>query len=241
MQKALFVLTSTDRFPDDAGEAAGRKTGYYIDELAAPWAALVDAGVHIEFASIAGGEPPIDPNSLPDDEDERPAPVKRLLADDDAMAKLKASLPIAEIDGTAFDLVFLPGGHGTMFDFRKSEDLARVIGTAWDKGAVVGAVCHGPAGLIEARDASGTPIVKGRRVNGFTNSEEDAAGLTEAVPYLLETQLREQGAAFEGGADFESFAVRDGRLVTGQNPQSAEAVGALLVEALAERNTQDAA
>ncbi|SFI48606.1 type 1 glutamine amidotransferase domain-containing protein [Jannaschia pohangensis] len=240
MTKALFILTSTSEFPADGGPAAGRKTGYYIDEMAAPWAALTDAGVDITFASIKGGEAPIDPNSMEDDGD-NPEPVQRVLGDPDVMAQLKATLPVDSIDPTSFDLIFLPGGHGTMFDFRQTPALADVIGKAWDNGAVVGAVCHGPSGLIEARDASGDPIVKGRKVSGFTDSEEDAAGLTDSVPYLLEQELRAKGALFEKGDDFTSHAVRDGRLVTGQNPTSSEAVAKLLVAALEARSADRAA
>lgn len=224
--RALIVLTSTDEMPE-----IDRETGYYIDEMAAPWAALKDAGAEITFASIKGGEPPVDPNSLAEDGDD-PAPVKRVLADDAAQSALRTTPPIEEIDGSHYDVVYLPGGHGTMWDFRQSDALGRVVSAAWQNGAVVGAVCHGPAGLLEAVDAQGEAIVKGRTVSGFTNEEEAAVGLDGVVPYLLESALRDAGANVSKGEAFEAHALRDGRLVTGQNPASAERVGALLLEAL---------
>lgn len=232
--KALIVMTSVDTVP-----GIDRATGYYIDEMAAPYTALADAGAEITLSSIAGGEPPIDPNSLPE-EGERPEPVKRVLSDPITQRALKTTVPIAALNGADYDVVYLPGGHGTMWDFRQSGELARVVSEAWRAGAIVGAVCHGPAGLIEATDAAGESIVKGRKVNGFTNEEEAKVGLDDAVPYLLETALREAGGAYEKGAPFDAYAVRDGNLITGQNPASAEKVGALLVEALNARHAKAA-
>ncbi|XWN33630.1 MAG: type 1 glutamine amidotransferase domain-containing protein [Devosia sp.] len=228
---ALIVLTSISTFPASAGEHRGRATGFYIDEMAGPYWAMRDFGLGVEFASIAGGKPPIDPASLGEDGSRRDF-VQRFLDNADSMEALATSMPITEADPSRYSAIFLPGGHGTMWDFRQSKVLADVIGTAWDNGAVVGAVCHGPAGLVEAVDASGEPIVKGRRVNAFTDAEEEAVGLTQAMPYLLESALREKGALFEGTDNFQPHAVRDGRLVTGQNPASVAAVSTLLVEAL---------
>lgn len=231
MTKALIVLTSVSRFPASADEHAGRVTGFYMDEMTTPYWALRDAGVDVVFASIEGGEPPADPASMGEEGNRDPS-VQRFLDDDAAAAALKASMPISAVDPTEYDLVFLPGGHGTMWDFAQSADLARVVGRAHDAGAVIGAVCHGPSGLIHAKNAVGAPIVKGRPVNGFTDAEERAVKLDRVVPYLLETELRKQGALFEGTGNFQSHAVRDGNLVTGQ---TAVAVGDLLVEALADR------
>ena len=238
--KALIVVTSVAKFPPSAGEHAGRATGFYMDEMAGPYFALTDAGYAVTIASIAGGEPPIDPSSLGEEGDRKPT-VQRFLDDADAMAKLKDTPAVSAIDPTNYAAVFLPGGHGTMWDFRQSADLARLVGSAWDNGAVVSAVCHGPAGLIEAVDANGEPIVKGRRVNSFTDAEEAAVGLTDAVPFLVETSLREQGARFEGTDNFGSHVAVDGRLVTGQNPASVAAVGGAIVAALASRRTTKAA
>lgn len=227
--KALIILTSIDRIP-----SSDHMTGFYMDEMATPYWALRDAGVSVDFASIAGGEPPVDPGSL-GKEGERPWPVRRFLDDKKANAKLKNSVPVSEVNADDYDLVFLPGGHGTMWDFAQSQDLAKLVGRAFDANAVVGAVCHGPSGLLSAKSAAGYPIVQGRRINAFTDSEERAVELDKTVPYLLETELRAQGAVFESADDFQAHAVRDGNLVTGQNPASAGKVAELLLEALRER------
>jgi putative intracellular protease/amidase len=162
--------------------------------------------------------------------------VERFLADPASVAKIGNTHRIDDVDPLAYDVIFLPGGHGTMWDFAQSAALARVVGTAWDNGAVVGAVCHGPAGLVSARRADGQPVVAGLRVNSFTDAEEEAVGLTAAMPYLLETRLRELGGRFEGAPNFQAKAVRDGRLVTGQNPRSAGPVAQELLAALAQRH-----
>ena len=195
--------------------------------------ALTDAGHDITIASVKGGKPPIDPNSLDDDPAKRPAPVTRFLDDATASAKLENTPAVATLDVADYDAVFLPGGHGTMWDFAKNDDIARLVSGIYAKDGVVGAVCHGPAGLLGATKPDGTPLVAGLRVNGFTDSEENTVGLTDQVPYLLESRLRELGGKFEGKDDWAAFAVTDGRLVTGQNPQSAEKVGEQLVAALA--------
>jgi putative intracellular protease/amidase len=229
MADILVVLTSHDRIGD-----AGRATGFFWEELAAPYYAFRDAGHRVTLASIAGGRPPADPTSLEEDEGKRPAAVRRFLADEAAMAALASTLAVTEVDPAGFDAIFLPGGHGTMWDFPGNEALARAVGAIYEAGGVVGAVCHGPAGLVGARRMDGRPLVEGLAVNGFTDAEESAVGLTEAVPFLLETRLRDLGGRFEGGAPFTSKAVRDGRLVTGQNPMSSAAVADLLLEALGE-------
>jgi putative intracellular protease/amidase len=230
MAKVLIVLTSHTQIGD-----TGRATGFYFDEMAAPYHALADAGHSVEIASIKGGVPPHDPASVKADPAARPAAVRRFLGDPAAMAKLADTPAIAAIDASAFDAVFLPGGHGTMYDFPFSAALAEVVGRIFDQGGVIGAVCHGPAGLVAARRGDGRPLVEGLRVNGFTDAEEEAAGLTAAMPFLLETRLRELGGLFHGAPNFTAHAVRDGQLVTGQNPMSAEEVARLMVEALAER------
>lgn len=229
MAHVLIVVTSHTRLG-----TTGRTTGFYFDEMAAPYWALIDAGHTVEIASIAGGAAAHDPGSVKADPAERPVAVQRFLTDPAAMAKLVDTLPIAAVDPSAFDAVFLPGGHGAMYDFPSNEDLADVVGRIFDRGGVVGAVCHGPAGLVAAKRGDGRPIVEGLRVNAFTDAEEAAVGLTAAMPFLLETRLRELGGRFEGAPDFTAKAVRDGRLVTGQNPMSAEPVAALMLEALAE-------
>ena len=230
MGHALIVLTSYTTL----GET-DRPTGFYFDEMATPYWALVDAGHEVTIASIRGGAAVHDPASVDADPAKRPAPVARFLADADAMEKLAATSAIDELAVDHFDAVFLPGGHGTMWDFADSEPLANLVGAAFDRGGVVAAVCHGPAGLVGARRADGRPLVEGLRVNAFTDAEEAAVGLTDTVPFALESRLRELGARFEGGPDFAAFAVRDDRLITGQNPASAELVARHLVDALGER------
>jgi putative intracellular protease/amidase len=224
--KILMVLTSHGQM----GEA-GQPTGVWFEELALPYFAFVDAGAQVDIVSIRGGEVPIDPRSVKPHGQNAPA-VERFLADAAAMRKMHVSASIEGVDGGGYDAVFLPGGHGTMWDLPNSTALATLVGRMWDAGKVVAAVCHGPAGLVNVRDASGRPIVAGRRASGFTDAEEEAAGLTATMPFLLETRFRELGATFEGGPDFQPFAVADGRLVTGQNPASSELVAKLALDAL---------
>ncbi len=231
-QKALILLTSVSSY-DHGGTQ--RPTGFYWEELAGPYWHLRDAGIDVDFASVQGGMPPADPGSAK--ADNRPAPVTRFLADRTAMAALADSRPAAEVDPIRYDAIFLPGGHGAMWDLRQTEAVGRSISAIFAQGGVVAAVCHGPAGLLGALAPDGRPLVAGRHVNGFTDAEEKAAGLDGTVPYLLETDLRMQGALFESNADlFKPHAVRDGRLVTGQNPASSKPVAVLMVEAM-----QDAA
>ncbi|TGN67780.1 type 1 glutamine amidotransferase domain-containing protein [Paracoccus liaowanqingii] len=224
MPKALIILTSHDRLGN-----TGTPTGFYWEELAAPYWILSDAGWQVELASVQGGNPPADPSSATDETmtDE----VRRFMADDAAMNRLAHTEKLDEIDVSGCDIVYLPGGHGTMWDLPESQALGQLLASAWDKGAVIGAVCHGPAGLLSARLPSGKPLVDGRRVAGFTNSEEEAAGLTGTVPFPLEDQLKAQGARHEKGPDWQPFALADGRLVTGQNPASSAQVAQLMLQA----------
>lgn len=235
MARMLIVLTSHSGLGD-----TGNKTGFHYEEMTTPYYALIDAGHDVDIASIRGGKPPADPNSLDEDEAKRPASLVRFLADKAAMAKLTETHAIAEMDPDDYDGIYLPGGHGTMWDFPDSKPLARTVGAIFDRGGVVSAICHGPAGLVGAKRADGKPVVDGLRINSFTDSEEKAAGLDSVVPFLLETRLKELGARFEGGANFTSKTVRDGQLITGQNPQSAQSLGKLLVEALREREAKAA-
>ncbi|MEQ5793286.1 type 1 glutamine amidotransferase domain-containing protein [Paracoccus sp. NFXS7] len=224
MPKALFILTSHDMLGD-----TGKPTGFYWEELAAPYWILSDAGWQIELASIKGGKPPADPSSA--EGDAMTDEVRRLLADEAVMNKLENTTKVEDVEVSGCDIVFLPGGHGTMWDLPNSKALGDLLGRAFDKGAVVGAVCHGPAGLLSARLASGDPLVHGRRVAGFTNSEEDAVGLSDIVPFMLEDQLKAQGGHHQKGPDWQPFAVADGNLVTGQNPASSAEVARLMLKA----------
>lgn len=226
MPKVLIVTTSHGQL----GET-GRPTGVWLEELAAPYYALLDGGAEVTIASIAGGPVPIDPRSAKRDGTDS-APTQRFLADSRAMAAIESTPSIAQLDAAAYDAIFLPGGHGTMWDLPESTALSAALGRAFDDGRIVAAVCHGPAGLVPARRSDGKPLVEGRRVSGFTDEEEAAAGLNQVVPFLLESRLRELGAVFEKGPPFQPFAVRDRNLITGQNPPSSAEVARLVLQAL---------
>ena len=224
--RILIIATS-------AATMDGGSTGLWLEELTTPYYAFRDAGADVTLASIAGGAIPIDPRSVKP-VGENDASVERYLADEAFTQAVAATLSFEALGTDDFDALFLPGGHGTMFDYPKSEALARLVAAMSEAGKVVAAVCHGPAGLVAASKADGTPFVAGRKVAAFSDSEERAVGLEHAVPFLLETRLRELGAGYVSGPDFAPFAVRDGNLVTGQNPASAERTAALVMEALHE-------
>jgi putative intracellular protease/amidase len=212
------------------GDAAsgGKPTGLWLEELTTPYYIFKDAGFRVTVASIQGAAIPIDPRSQ---ETDAPS-VQRFLKDDAAQIDIARTPALHTVNPLDFDALFLPGGHGTMWDFSNSEALAKAVVSMLNANKVVSAVCHGPAGLVNACYENGDPVVKGKRVAAFTNTEERAVGLTESVPFLLETRLRELGATFESVADFAPFAVHDGNLITGQNPASSQAVADLVVKAL---------
>ncbi|MEM8774064.1 MAG: type 1 glutamine amidotransferase domain-containing protein [Pseudomonadota bacterium] len=229
-QNILVVATSADRMSN------GEPTGVWLEELTTPYYAFADAGAQVTLASMKGGPIPIDQRSI-SSEGENDASVERYLADQETQDLVKNSKPIADLSGNIekYDAVFLPGGHGTMFDYPESTELKSLI-EAFDRaGKIISAVCHGPAGLVSAKKADGTPFVANKTIAGFTDSEEHAVGLQDAVPFLLETRLRELGANISSAPDFQSHAVRDGLLVTGQNPASAEQTAALVMQTLSSR------
>lgn len=228
-KRILMVTTSADRM-----SPGGEPTGVWLEELTAPYYAFRDAGAQVTLASIEGGAVPVDARSVAAAGKNDPT-VERYLQDADLKALVAATPRFTDLDPDAFDALFLPGGHGTMFDYPESAELARLVERFDRAGKVVAAVCHGPAGLVGAKKADGSPFVAGRRLAAFTNSEERAVGLDQAVPFLLETRLRELGALHDGAADFKAHAVRDGRLVTGQNPASAVPAAQLVLEALESR------
>lgn len=226
--KILMIVTSAATMGD-----GGKPTGVWFEEVATPYYTFVDAGAQVTIASIMGGETPVDPNSIkPDGQNE--GSVRRFMADSVASKAMKATAKLSDIEVRGYDAVFLPGGHGTMWDLPNSAALANVLGTAWSTGKVIAAVCHGPAGLVNAKDASGKPLVQGRRVTSFTDAEERAAGLDNAVPFLLESRMRSLGAKFEGAANWQPFAVADDRLITGQNPASSALTAKMTLKAVAE-------
>ncbi|MBW7056324.1 type 1 glutamine amidotransferase domain-containing protein [Paracoccus bogoriensis] len=224
MPRALFILTSHAHLGD-----SGKPTGFYWEELATPYWALSDAGWTVELASIRGGEPPADPASA--EGDALNDDVRRFMADEAAMNRLRHTEKVENVAASGCDIVFLPGGHGTMWDLPDSAPLGRLLADAWQSGAIIGAVCHGPAGLLAARLPDGRALVTGRRVAGFTNSEEDAVGLSDIVPFLLADRLKAAGAEYHHGPDWQPFAIADGRLITGQNPASSAEVARLMLEA----------
>ena len=207
-----------------------RQTGIWFEELTTPYYAFLDAGAAVAIASIAGGKVPVDPHSM--EAKDRPTSVTRFLKDENAMRQIETSKSISELSVDEYDAVFLPGGHGVMWDMPENPLLSALLSKAWAQGKVVAAVCHGPAGFVGATDETGKPLVSGRKVAAFTNEEEEMAGLTKEVPFLLESRIRELGAKYESGLAFQPFAVRDGKLVTGQNPASSEKVAELVLEAV---------
>lgn len=223
--KILMVLTSHDRLG-----GTGDKTGFWLEEFAAPYYVFKDAGADVVLASPKGGQPPLDPRS--DAPDAQTAATVRFNGDADAVAALAATRRLAEVVHEAFDAVFYPGGHGPLWDLAEDADSIRLIEQAFSAGKPVGAVCHGPAVLRHARGALGEPLVKDKRVTAFSNVEEAAVGLAGVVPFSLEDELRKNGAAYESGEPWQPHVVRDGHLVTGQNPASSEATARTLLSLL---------
>ncbi|HYE49339.1 MAG TPA: DJ-1/PfpI family protein [Azospirillaceae bacterium] len=235
-KKVLIVATSHGEMGNGEMGGAGHPTGVWLEELAVPYYVLRDGGVSVTLASVRGGPIPFDPRSMPDGGQDGaqdvPEAVRRFLRDGEALEAARASRPLDEVAGEPFDALFLPGGHGTMWDLPASDTLALLVGSYIDDGRIVAAVCHGPAGLVRAVRGDGRPVVEGRRVSAFTNGEEHAVGLADTVPFLLEDRLRELGADFQKGPDWQPFAVRDGHLITGQNPQSSQLVAETILAAL---------
>jgi putative intracellular protease/amidase len=224
-KKILVVLTSHDKLGD-----TGEKTGFWLEELAAPYYAFLDAGAELTLASPKGGQPPLDPKS--NTTDFQTEDTKRFEADEAANAALANTTTLADVNASDFDAVFYPGGHGPMWDLVNDAQSINLIEAFWASGKVVSAVCHAPIALTNTKDANGEYIVKGRKVTGFTNTEEDAVGLTDVVPQLVEDTLIERGGLFSKIDDWASYAQKDGNLVTGQNPASSTAVAKLVLEKL---------
>jgi putative intracellular protease/amidase len=220
--KILLVLTSHGRLGD-----TGKPTGFWLEELAAPYYVFKDAGAELVLASPKGGQPPLDPKS--DEPDAQTEATRRFRADRDAMQALASTQPLASVNAGDFDAVFYPGGHGPLWDLAESQDSRALIESTLAAGKPVAAVCHAPGVLRHVQGPDGTPLVKGKRVTGFANSEEAAVGLTEVVPFLVEDMLKTHGGQYSKGADWQPHVVTDGLLVTGQNPaSSADGAKALL-------------
>lgn len=226
--RILMIVTSNARMGD-----TGKPTGLWAEELAVPYYALADAGVDVTLASPAGGPAPIDPGSVKPIGQNDPV-VERFLADTALQALIAATPKASAFDGAEFDAVFFPGGHGTMWDLPVDDGVTRTVERAFAANKLIAAVCHGAAGLVTAKRPDGQSIVKDLRVNSFTDAEEVAVGLEKVVPFMLETRLRELGGRFEGTGNWQAFAIRDGQLITGQNPQSSHRVAELLLAAMAD-------
>ncbi len=223
--KILMVLTSHDRLGD-----TGEKTGFWLEEFAGPYYVFKDAGAQIVLASPKGGQPPLDPRS--DAPAAQTANTARFRQDAEASAALAATHKLAEVAGGDYDAVFYPGGHGPLWDLAEDRDSIRLIEATLAAGKPLGAVCHAPGVLRHAKAADGTPLVKGRSVTGFTNTEEAAVGLTKVVPFLVEDMLKANGGTYSKKGDWQSYAITDGKLVTGQNPASSEAAAAAVLALL---------
>ena len=214
----LIVLTSHDELGD-----TGKKTGFWLEELAAPYYVLKDAGAAITLASPKGGEPPLDPKSdLPESQTQL---TKRFRTDTAAQAQLADTKKLADVSANDFDALFYPGGHGPMWDMPDNATSIALIEAFVKADKPVGAVCHAPVALVNARGKNGEYLVKGKRVTAFTNEEEEAVSLTAVVPFLLEDRLKERGGIYSKGANWVPYVQVDGKLVTGQNPASS-ALGA---------------
>jgi putative intracellular protease/amidase len=225
MKKVLFVLPSHDKLGD-----TGQKTGYWLEEFASPYYEFVDNGYDVVIASPKGGKPPVDPKSLqPENQSES---TKRLQNDPVVKQKLENTLILNQVSAGEYDTLFLPGGHGPMWDLSQDKDLKRIVESFYNNKKIISAVCHGPAGLLQATDNNGNSILKDKSVTGFTNDEEQTVKLDKTVPFLLEDKMKELGGNFKKTENFKPFIVSDGQIITGQNPASSLLAAKRVVEVL---------
>lgn len=225
--KVLIVLTSHDQLGD-----TGKKTGFWLEELAAPYYAFKDAGAEIVLASPKGGQPPLDPKS--NEPDFQTALTRRFEADAEANAQLASTVRLDSVSQADFDTVFYPGGHGPLWDLAEDRDSIGLIESFIEAGKPVALVCHAPGVLRHVKAATGRPLVEGLQVTGFTNTEEEGVGLTQVVPFLVEDELKANGGQYSKGPDWGSYVVRDGLLITGQNPASSTEAAEVLITQLAQ-------
>lgn len=226
--RILMIVTSHDRMGD-----GGEKTGIWLEELAAPLHEFVEGGAQVDIASPRGGEIPVDPRSRGEDSEA----VRWFFQRGNGEERLKSAARLDE-SKTNYDGYFVVGGHGAMWDLPRSEAVAKLLGAAYDEGKVVSAVCHGPAALVNVRLASGRPLLEGKRATAFSNSEEKKVKLDKVVPFALQSKLEDLGARYEASPDFAAHAIRDERLITGQNPASSAEVAKLVLSTIAERPRQ---
>ena len=223
--KILLVLTSHDQLGD-----TGRKTGFWLEELAAPYYVFKDAGVEMVLASPKGGQPPLDPKS--NEPDSQTDTTRRFEADAEAKAVLANTVKLKDVAYEDFDSVFYPGGHGPMWDLAEDPDSIKLLEQMVAAGKPVALVCHAPGALRHVKAPDGSYLVKGKKVTGFSNSEEEAVGLTKVVPFLVEDELKAKGGIYSKGADWEPYVTEDGLLITGQNPASSDPGAKALLEKL---------
>lgn len=221
----LMVLTSHDQLGN-----TGAKTGFWLEEFAAPYYVFKDAGANVVLASPAGGQPPLDPKS--DAPDAQTNATRRFKADAEAQRHLANTVKLDSVKQQDFDTVFYPGGHGPLWDLAESRESIALIEAFERAGKPIGFVCHAPGALRHVKAADGSPLIKGRRVTGFSNSEEAGVQLTDVVPFLIEDEFQKLGGKYEKGEDWASFVIEDGKLITGQNPASSEAAAEALLAKL---------
>jgi putative intracellular protease/amidase len=225
MKHVLFVLTSHEELGN-----TGHKTGFWIEEFAAPYYLLKDKGVKITLASPKGGQPPIDPNSAA--ENAATDATKRFDSDTETKEFLSKTIPLANINQADYDAVFYPGGHGPLWDLSEDKNSIALIEAFYANKKPVAAVCHAPAVFKNTKDSEGNALVNGKKVTCFSNTEEEAVQLTEIVPFLVEDMLQANGGVFSKLEDWQPYAVEDGLLITGQNPASSELVAEMLLKKL---------
>ena len=223
--KVLIVLTSHSKLGD-----TGEKTGFWIEEFAAPYYVLADAGAELTIASPKGGQPPVDPKS--ESPDSQTPATKRFYSDNEAIDKVAHTLKLSEVSQSDYDGVFYPGGHGPLWDLATDSTSITLIEDFYNHNKPIAFVCHAPAALVNVKAPNGEPLIKGKQVTGFSNTEEEVVKLTKVVPFLLEDELKKQGALYSKGDDWNSYVKKDGLLITGQNPASAESAAKALLEEL---------
>jgi putative intracellular protease/amidase len=225
IMKVLIVLTSHGELGN-----TGEKTGFWIEEFASPYYVLADAGAELTLASPKGGQPPVDPKS--ESADAQSSYTKRFYGDYDLIDKVAHTFKLSEINEADYDAVFYPGGHGPLWDLATDATSIALIENFYKNNKPVAFVCHAPAALLKVKAPDGEPLVKGKEVTGFSDTEEDAVKLSKVVPFLLEDELKKLGALYSKGDNWSSYVKTDGLLITGQNPASSEAVAKLLLTAI---------
>lgn len=228
--KVLMVLTSHSELGN-----TGEKTGFWIEEFASPYYVLADGGAEITIASPKGGQPPVDPKS--ETKDAQTSFTERFYKDNVAIDKVAHSFKLSDMKPEDYDAVFYPGGHGPLWDLATDETSIKLIEAFYNHQKPTAFVCHAPAALVNVKAVNGEPLVKGKHLTGFSNTEEEAVKLTDVVPFLLEDELTKNGAQYSKGADWASYVKQDGLLITGQNPGSSEEAAKVLLKELKEKNS----